>query len=157
TKLRCPRASKGVRQAIQILITARNTMTKDRTRAANALTALLPTHLLGLDVRNPLATAQILEVSKWRTRREEVALSVARSEAIRLAQRIVELDHQVSDNERQLAELVQLSKSAPLLAEKGFGVVSAAKCLAAWSHHGRVRTEAEFASLAGVNPLPASS
>src|SRR5699024_8555943 len=34
---------------------------------------------------------------------------------------------------------------------------SAAKCLTAWSHHGRVRTEAEFASLAGVNPIPASS
>src|SRR5690625_3454814 len=31
------------------------------------------------------------------------------------------------------------------------------KCLTAWSHEGRVRTEAEFASLAGVNPIPASS
>lgn len=31
------------------------------------------------------------------------------------------------------------------------------KCLAAWSHHGRINTEAEFASLAGINPIPASS
>src|SRR5699024_3249039 len=41
--------------------------------------------------------------------------------------------------------------------EKGFQAISAAKCLAAWSHHGRISTEAEFASLAGVNPIPASS
>jgi transposase len=43
------------------------------------------------------------------------------------------------------------------LKEKGFATTTAAKCLTAWSHHGRVRTEAEFASLAGVNPIPASS
>jgi predicted enzyme related to lactoylglutathione lyase len=33
----------------------------------------------------------------------------------------------------------------------------AAICLTAWSHHGRVRSEAAFAALAGVNPIPASS
>src|SRR5690625_7417176 len=31
------------------------------------------------------------------------------------------------------------------------------KCLTAWSHEGRVRNDAAFASLAGVNPIPASS
>jgi hypothetical protein len=30
-------------------------------------------------------------------------------------------------------------------------------CLTAWSHHGRIRSEAAFASPAGVNPIPASS
>jgi transposase len=29
--------------------------------------------------------------------------------------------------------------------------------LTTWSHHGRVRSEAAFAALAGVNPIPASS
>src|SRR5699024_3606548 len=53
--------------------------------------------------------------------------------------------------------LVQASEAAPLLQEKGFCPVSAAKCLTAWAHHCRVRNQAAFASLAGVNPIPASS
>ncbi|GAB3570886.1 hypothetical protein GCM10027344_37210 [Spelaeicoccus albus] len=52
--------------------------------------------------------------------------------------------------------------TAPLVAgsglkEKGFGAINVATCLTAWSHEGRVRNEAAFASLAGVNPIPASS
>jgi transposase len=35
--------------------------------------------------------------------------------------------------------------------------VTAAVAFAAWSHLGRVRSEAAFANLAGVNPIPASS
>ena len=35
--------------------------------------------------------------------------------------------------------------------------VTAAIAYAAWSHPGRIRSEAAFASLAGVNPIPASS
>ena len=35
--------------------------------------------------------------------------------------------------------------------------MTAAVALAAWSHPGRLRSEAAFASLAGVNPIPASS
>ena len=38
-----------------------------------------------------------------------------------------------------------------------FRAVSAAKCLVACSHEGRVRSEAAFACLAGVNPAPAPS
>ncbi|GAA4667149.1 hypothetical protein GCM10023197_22850 [Gordonia humi] len=35
--------------------------------------------------------------------------------------------------------------------------MTAAICLTAWSHHGRVRSEAAFVALAGVDPIPASS
>lgn len=51
-KPRQPRLNNGIRQAIQVLLTARTTMNKDRTRAVNALTALLRTHDLGIDARN---------------------------------------------------------------------------------------------------------
>jgi len=156
-KLRRPRLNDGVRQAIQILVGARNSMTKDRTRSVNALTALLRSNDLGLDARKSLSKTQVVEVSKWRTRKEELSLSIARTEAIRLAKHVLELDEQLTKNEQQLDELVRVSEAAPLLQETGFKAISAAKCLAAWSHHGRVRTEAEFASLAGVNPIPASS
>jgi transposase len=72
-------------------------------------------------------------------------------------QRVLELDDQLRTNDKQLAELVQISEAAPLLQEKGFGPVTAATCLTAWSHEGRLRNEAVYACLAGVNPIPASS
>ncbi|MGZ1492640.1 transposase [Brevibacterium sediminis] len=50
-----------------------------------------------------------------------------------------------------------VSEADPLLAEKGIGTVTLAICLAAWSHKGRIRSAAAFCSLAGVNPIPASS
>src|SRR5699024_7449468 len=80
-KLRRPRLNDGVRQAIQILVAARQSMTKDRTRSVNALTALVRSNELGLDARGRVSRAQIVEISKWRTRNEELSLSIARAEA----------------------------------------------------------------------------
>ncbi|MGW3607093.1 transposase [Micromonospora sp. NPDC005161] len=58
-------------------------------------------------------------------------------------------------------ELLALVKSHPagpvLLAEPGVGPVVAAQLLVSWSHRGRVRSEAAFATLAGAAPLEASS
>src|SRR5699024_48708 len=118
-KLRRPRLNDGVRQAIQILVTARNSMTKDRTRSVNALTAVLRSNDLGLDARKSLSKTQVVEVSKWRTRKEELSLSIARAEAIRLAKHVLELDEQLTKNEQQLDELVRVSEAAPLLQETG--------------------------------------
>lgn len=56
-----------------------------------------------------------------------------------------------------MTELIQQSPAALLLEMVGAGAVSAAAVLTAWPHLGRVRSEAAFASLAGVNPLSASS
>ncbi|MDT0168985.1 IS110 family transposase [Pseudarthrobacter sp. BRE9] len=156
-QLRQPRLNEGVRAALRILISARASMTADRTRAVNALTALARVNDLGLDARKPLTGTQITEVSRWRAREEPLALSVARAEAVRLAKHISKLDTDIKTNNDQITELVHISEAAPLLQENGFGPVTAAICLTAWSHHGRVHSEAAFASLAGVNPIPASS
>lgn len=156
-KLRRPRLNDGVRQGARILVTARESMSKDRTRSINALNALVRSNDLGIDARKALSGAQISQVSRWRSREEELSLSSARTEAVRLAKHLRELDDQLKANEQQLDELVKVSEAAPLLQEKGFGAISAAKCLTAWSHEGRVRNEAAFASLAGVSPIPASS
>lgn len=73
-----------------------------------------------------------------------------------LATQVLELDRQLTANLTQLRTLVK--KLCPTLLEQpGVGPVSAAIILTAWSHHGRVRNEAAFAALAGVNPVPASS
>ncbi len=44
-----------------------------------------------------------------------------------------------------------------LLEEFGVGPIVAATVLCAWSHPGRVNSEAAFAMLAGVAPIPANS
>ena len=44
-----------------------------------------------------------------------------------------------------------------LLNLPGVGPVVAGTILLAWSHPGRVRSEAAFAALAGTSPIPASS
>ncbi len=81
-------------------------------------------------------------------------MRIARGEAIRLAKHILNLEQQLKSIEKQLDEPVKASDAAPLLEEKGFKAVTSAKCLVAWSHEGRVRSEAAFACLAGVNPFP---
>uniref|UniRef100_UPI00123D5EB9 transposase n=1 Tax=Nesterenkonia ebinurensis TaxID=2608252 RepID=UPI00123D5EB9 len=107
--------------------------------------------------RRPPTHTQIGMVARWRSRDEDLGTATARTEAIRLAKRVVELDEQIAANSARMDELVQGSQAAPLLEKTGIGSVTAAICLTAWSHHGRVRSEAAFASLAGVNPIPASS
>lgn len=156
-QLRRPRLNDGIRAALRVLVAARNSMTTARTRAVNALTALLRVNALGLDARKSLTGTQIIEVCRWRVREEALAASVARAEATRLAKHITELDADIKTNTARITELVEISEAAPLLQETGFGPVTAAVCLTVWSHPGRVRSEAAFASLAGVNPIPASS
>lgn len=156
-KLRIPRLKDGARAALRVLVTARDMLAVERTKYVNALTALLRVTLLGIDARRPLSNAQILEVAGWRTRDETIELRVARAEAVRLARRIGELDTDIKENTSEMSDLVNLSEGKELLDLTGIGPVVAAVCVAAWSHPGRVRSEAAFASLAGVNPIPASS
>lgn len=83
-------------------------------------------------------------VTRWRDREEELSVSIAQAEAVGLATHVLELDQKLEDNGKQLDQLVRVSEAAPLLQEKGFRAISVAKCLTAWSYHGRVRSEAAF-------------
>jgi transposase len=123
----------------------------------NALIALLRSHDLGIDARKPLVPAQIATITRWRERQEQIELSIAREEAVRLARRVLEVTTQLAANQKRMTELIQQSPAAPLLEMVGAGAVTVSAVLTAWSHPGRVRSEAAFASLAGVSPLPASS
>lgn len=79
-----------------------------------------------------------------------------RREAVRLARRIRTLDGDLASNRRDISELVK-QDTPQLLDLTGVGAVVAATVLIAWSHPGRVRSEAAMASLAGTCPIPASS
>ncbi len=155
-ELRRPRRDEGVRAALRVLVAARDHMTAERTATVNALIALLRVVDLGIDARRPLSGKQIAEVSRWRTRTEAIELSIARAEVVRLARRVVDLDEQPAANTSTMTDLVRQSRAAELLDKTGIGPVTAAIALTAWSHPGRVRSEAAFACLAGVNPIPAS-
>lgn len=157
SQLRRPRLAEGARAALRVLIASRDHMTAERTANVNALIALLRIVDLGIDARRPLTRTQIATVARWRSRDEDLGTATARAEAIRVARRVVELDEQIAANSARMSELVHASQAAPLLEKSGIGPVTAAICLTAWSHHGRVRSEAAFAALAGVNPIPASS
>ena len=157
SRLRRPRQDEGTRAVLRVLLAAREQLASERTMNVNALTALLRVHDLGMDARKPLTKHQIQQVSRWRGRSEGLVAMTAREEATRLAARILEIDAAVKSNQARMTELIQESPAAPLLEMTGIGAATAAVVITAWSHPGRVRSEAAFASLAGVNPIPASS
>jgi hypothetical protein len=72
------------------------------------------------------------------------------------AQRLLTAEQQAGDLEREIRKLLG-EMAPPLLAESGVGPFAATQVLLAWSHPGRVRSEAAFAMLGGAAPIPASS
>lgn len=156
TSLILPRAD-GLRSALRVLLVARHSIDTQRTSDRNALTALLRIIDLGLDVRAPLTNAQVDTIAAWRDRaNDDTATRVARSEACRLATAIRHRTGELEANHAALAKHVD--ELAPGIQDiRGVGPFTAAIILTAYSHRGRIRSEAAFASLAGVSPLPASS
>ncbi len=73
-----------------------------------------------------------------------------------LARRAETLTAEAKQHELALLTLVR-SWRPDLLTLRGVGPIVAATVLAAWSHPGRIRSEAAFAMLAGAAPIPASS
>lgn len=73
-----------------------------------------------------------------------------------LARRIKDLTDEAADHEKAIAAIVRQWRPE-LLDQPGVGPITAAVVLCAWSHPGRVHSEAAFAMLAGVAPIPANS
>jgi transposase len=93
-----------------------------------------------------------LVVSKGGPAEQRATLLVLRS----TAERLLTAEQQAGELEREIRKL--LDAMAPLLlAEPGVGPFAATQVLLAWSHPGRVRSDAAFAMLCGAAPLPASS
>ncbi|MDN4597690.1 IS110 family transposase [Leifsonia virtsii] len=155
-RLTTPR-SDGLRAALRVLLVARQAMDSRRTAERNALAALLRSFDLGIDVRKPLTDTQVKEVAGWRQRSaEDAAMVTIRQEARRLAVSVLALSAQLAKNQAALAGHVQ--ELAPGLQQLlGVGAVTGAILVTAYSHQGRVRSEAAFAALAGASPLEASS
>lgn len=151
-----PRAA-GTRAAIRILLASRSLLDHQRTANRNALTALLRGTDLGIDARSSLRDTQITAIVAWRTSNStEPVIRIARAEAKRLALAVKDLTIQLTENHKTLAQLTE--ELAPgLQTTPGVGPVTGAIIICAYSHHGRIRSEAAFAALGGVAPRPASS
>jgi transposase len=73
-----------------------------------------------------------------------------------LARRAQELGEEAAAHEQAILAIVRAWRP-DLLAQYGVGPIVAAIVLCAWSHRGRIHSEAAFAMLAGVAPIPANS
>jgi len=151
-KLLQPR-DEGARAALSILAASRARIDSQRTTNRNSLSALLRSIDLGFDARKPLSTPQVKQISRWREHEADtIDQKIARSEAKFLAESILTADQLLKDNSKAMSELDE--QLAPELQQVfGLGPVTTAWILMAYSHRGRVRSEAAFASLAGVAPL----
>lgn len=158
TGLRAPRelSTEHARVAMGVLVVAREQMTGERTRTINALTALVRTIDLGIDARKPLTGGQITTIAAWRDRDDDATTATCRREAVRLARRIRTLAADLAGNRTDITKLID-QDTPQLLELSGVAAVVATSVLIAWSHPGRVRSEAAMASLAGTCPIPASS
>jgi transposase len=155
-----PRA-RGLREALRQILVTRQAVLVSRTKAINELKSLIvvaPEHLRAVLRGRPLATQlqriAALDSPAGATVEHRVTVLTLRS----IAARIEFLLAQTAELDPELITLVKAHPAGPaLLAEPGVGPVVAAQLLVSWSHRGRVRNEAAFASLAGVAPLEASS
>lgn len=157
-KLGTPRAG-GDRQAMSVLLAARSSAVKAATVAQQQLFCLIVAapEEVRAKFRGLTRSGRLRKATALRTRPEWDTETAATVTALRtLARRARTLTAEADDLERQIRRLVKTQR-ADLLDQLGIGPIVAATVLCAWSHPGRVRTEAAFAMLAGVAPIPANS
>jgi len=147
------------REALRLLLVARRSAVDVRREALGQLRAVIVTAPDGL--REQLRTLPVGKLLERCSRlRRSSAMStdeVATRLVLRsLARRIEAATVEAAELERELLGHVHALAPRPL-DEPGIGPIVAAQLLVAWSHRGRLRSEACFARLAGVAPVPASS
>ena len=157
-KLPTPRAD-GDREALRILLCARQELTSTSTGQANRLRALLRD---GDDRDRELARAHFSDVVLAGLARRRQPRDASRARAGRpggLHPRAAAGAAAASARQAHPAQLdVIVGDLAPgLTSRPGIGPVTAAQAIVSFSHTGRCRNEAAFAKLAGTSPVEASS
>ena len=157
-KLPTPRAD-GDREALRILLCARQELTTTATAQTNRLRALLRD---GDDRDRNLARASLSLTTLAALARRRLPCDASRAQAVRhaevrrLAVALRNAAQALKANRAELHAIV--SDIAPgLTSRPGIGPVSAAQAIVSFSHPGRCRNEATFARLAGTSPIEASS
>jgi transposase len=128
----------------------------DSERQLLSLALTAPEELASL-LRGLTTSKTVAICAEWQP--EQFADPWARSIALtlnRVARRVSDLHDEAAEHEATLNMLITQWRP-DVLAEQGVGPVVAAIVLSAWSHPGRIRSEAAFAMIAGCAPLEASS
>jgi transposase len=156
--LATPRAS-GDREALRVLLATREGAVATRRAGLNQLRApiVCAPDRLRERLRGLRKDALVRSCSQLRPRRTDTPQRFATLLALRsCARRVEQASREAHELERQLERLV--NQLAPqLLTLAGVGPITAAQLIVAWSHPGRLKSEAAFARLAGAAPIPASS
>jgi hypothetical protein len=158
-RLPVPRAD-GDREALRILLAARQEITGACTAQAGRLRALL---LAGDDTGRRAARATLSGRALAALAGRDLPAHASREQAVRqagirrLADAPGQARRQLKDNRAQLLLAIAGDIAPGLTSRYGAGPVSAAQAIVSFSHPGRCRSEAAYAALGGTSPLPASS
>jgi transposase len=157
-RLGTPRAG-GDRQALSVLLAARRSAVNaagDAQRQVFSLVIAAPEPIRerfrGQKLPAMLKTAAGLRIHASYDVETTTTLTTLRS----LARRARTLSAEAAVHEKAILAIVR-SWRPDLLEQLGVGPIVAATVLCAWSHPGRIHSEAAFAMLAGVAPIPANS
>jgi transposase len=153
-----PRFGEG-QEALRVLLLARRSAVDVRRIALVQLRSVVVTapEQLCEELRRLPVTALIRRCSRFRRSHSRTPEDLAIVLVLRsLARRIEAATAEADELEREIRQHVR--QLVPhLLDEPGVGPIVAAQLIVTWSHRDRLRSEACFARLAGVAPLPASS
>ena len=158
TDLATPRSDRE-RQAVAIRLAARRSAVDASTDTQRQLHALVITapeplrqRLRAMTTTQLIATCTRLRSHATHDTTTAHTIAVLRT----LARRVQALSTEAADHERAIKALIRAWRP-DMLEPTGVGPINAAVVLCAWSHPGRIRSEAAFAMLAGTAPIPASS
>jgi transposase len=158
-RLGTPRAGSGDRQVLAQLLSARSSAVQGATDAQRQLFSWVVAapdqirdRLRGRRGRDLLTVASRMRGhDSWDDDTRMIASTLAT-----VARRALGLIEEARGYEKQIRALVRRWRP-DLLAKVGVGPIVAATVLCAWSHPGRIHSEAAFAMLAGIAPIPANS
>jgi hypothetical protein len=149
----------GEREALRALMAAREGAVNAKRAGLCQLRDLLVTtpEPLRAELR-PLTRARLLTrlASMRPEQRQDPELRGTLLALRAIARRVLQLTAEERELAREIKTLTQML-APQLLDQPGVGPLLAAQVVLSWSHHGRVVSEAAFARLAGVAPIPASS
>ncbi len=154
-----PKSGEGEVEMIRMLQSAKHSAVKARTQALNQIKALIVTvpSELRENIGGLPTSALLIRCSGFRPGRMEGPTAAAKYALRSLARRCRHLSEEIQELRKKLDRLTRAI--APVLVDSfGVGPDTAATLLvAAGDNADRLRSEAAFASLCGVNPIPASS
>ena len=154
-----PKGRDGAVEAIRALMVAKRSARNERTQAINQARALILTGPDELRARfaRKRAAALAEAIAALRPRPGDAAGYAVRTALRELGRRVEFLDAQIERLDDLIVPLVAV-RAAGLLSLYGIGPDTAAMLLiAAGDHPGRLRSEAAWAHMCAVAPIPASS